>query len=104
MITVEGCVFRCPVTLTADFHDGTGTVKFAGIVEHTQFKIHGLERRWDWCLDDDGRFGCAFVLSADGSGRYYNFTIVMPDPDGVPRTKPSELFKCTRRRVRNVDS
>ena len=99
---VDGCGFRpCPVVLTANVHSGTGTVEFAGVVEYAQFKIHGLERRWDWCLDDDGGYGCAFVLSSDGDGAYYDFTKVMPDSDGVHRTKPSELFKCTRRRARS---
>ena len=87
--------------MTADLHNGSGTVKFAGVVEHASFRIHGLERRWDWCLGNDGNFGCAFVLSADGNGRYYNFDVVMPDSDGVSRTKPSDLFKCSRRRVRS---
>ena len=96
---VDGCGFgRCPVMLTADFHNGIGTVEFAGTVEHARFEIKGLQRRWDWCLQDDGNFGCAFVLDADGDGSYYDFTIVMRDPDGRARAKPSELFKCTRRR------
>jgi len=42
---VDGCWFRCPVKLTADFHDGTGTVEFAGTVSHTNFEVKGLGRR-----------------------------------------------------------
>lgn len=98
---VDGCWLRCPVTLTANFHTGTGTVTFAGVTEYVEFGIVGLERRWDWCLGDDGRFDCAFVLSADGRGRYYNFAKEMPDSDGVRRGKPTDLFKCIRQRVRN---
>ena len=98
---IDGCWFGgCPVKLTADFHNGTGTVEFAGTVNHTKFEIKGLGRRWDWCLQDDDTFGCAFVMDADGDGSYYDFTRVMPDPDGRSRAKPSDLFKCTRRRVR----
>ena len=99
----DGCGFRrCPVTLTADFHDGSGTVEFAGAASHTRFELRGLTRRWDWCRQDDGGFGCAFVIGTEGGGRYYDFTSAAPDPDGRSRTKPSELFKCTRRRVRDA--
>ena len=99
----DGCGFRkCPVTLTADFHAGSGTVKFAGITHSTRFEVAGLTRRWDWCPQDDGRFGCAFVVDTDDGGSYYDFTSAMADPDGRTRTKPSELFKCTRRRVRDA--
>ena len=97
----DGCGFGgCPVTLTADFDAGIGTVKFAGVLEYASFRIHGLERRWDWCPGNDGSFECSFVLSSDGDGSYYNFAVVMPDSDGVRRTKPADLFKCTRRRAR----
>ena len=98
----NGCGFRgCPVKLTADFSNGSGTVEFAGTVERTAFKVRGIERRWDWCLEGDGRYGCAFVIDADGDGQYYDFGNAVPDSDGRIRTKPSELFKCTRRRARN---
>lgn len=95
----DGCGFaRCPVTLTADADNGTGTVEFAGTVEAARFEIRGLQRRWDWCLQDDGDYGCAFVVDTDGRGRYYDFTVAPPDPDGTARAKPSELFKCRKRR------
>ena len=97
----DGCQFRCPVTLTANFHTRTGTVKFAGTTELAAFRIQGLERRWDWWLGDDGSYNCAFVLSSDGRGRYYDFTREMPDSDGVTRVKPADLFKCRHQRVRN---
>lgn len=89
---------NCPVKLTADFRMGTGTVEIAGTIQYTQFELKGLERRWDWCLEDDGSYGCAFVLSTDGLGKYFNFARAMPDADGKRRTEPSELFKCARRR------
>ena len=99
---INGCWFGgCPVKLTADFDNGTGTVEFAGTVNYAQFEVKGLGRRWDWCLQDDGSFGCAFVIEADGDGNYYDFTRVMPDPDGRSRAKPSDLFKCVRRRARD---
>ena len=95
----DGCgVFgtKCHVTLTANLETLTGTVSFDGITEHTEFQIRGIERRWDWCLADDDRFDCAFVISPDGRARYYNFATNVPDPDGATRAKPTDLFKCTR--------
>ena len=94
----DGCWFNCPVKLTADFRVSIGTVEIADTVKSTRFELKGLERRWDWCMADDGRFDCAFVLGTDGIGNYYDFTGVMPDSDGAIRTKPTDLFKCTRRR------
>ena len=88
----DGCGLlgtNCPVTLTADVHNGTGTVKFAGTVERTNFKIRGVSRRWDWCLKDSG-FECAFVISAEGGGRYYDFA------GANGRVKPTDVFKCTK--------
>ena len=92
---IYGCKSRCPVSLMANTNPGhsTGTVKFAGIVEIAKFRIQGLTRRWDWCRDADGGYACAFVLSADDTGKYYDFS-------GAARsTGPSGLFKCVRRPV-----
>ena len=99
---VDGCLFRCPIALTADFHNGVGTVTFADVVEPTKFQVRGLERRWDWCLGADDRYDCAFVLEADGTGLYFNFDSAAPDSDGVRRTKPSEIYQCMRRRARRA--
>lgn len=95
----EGCGFlrECPVKLTADFDNGSGTVEFAGTVNYTKFEVRGLTRRWDWC-PQDGAFECALVIDTEGDGTYYDFRSAMPDADGARRTKPSEWFKCTRRR------
>ena len=80
------------VTLTASLHDGTGEVKFGDIVEPTLFHVQGIERRWDWCLSVEGAYECAFVISVDGTGSYYNFR---GSDDG--RAKPTDLFKCAKR-------
>lgn len=94
----EGCGFlrECPVQLTADFHDGTGTVEFARTINYARFEVRGLSRRWDWCLED-GAFECAFVIDTEGHGSYYDFGREMADPDGARRAKPTEIFKCTAR-------
>ena len=66
---VDGCLFRCPVTLMANTNPGhsTGTVKFAGIVE---------------------AYECSFVISADGTGKNYDFRRAASDSDGVRSAKP----------------
>ena len=90
----DGCGFLATdcVTLTANLHDGIGEVKFGEFVEPTRFQIQGIERRWDWCLKSDGFYDCAFVISVDGRGRYYNFR---GSDDG--KAKPRDLFKCEKR-------
>ena len=80
------------VTLTASRYDGTGEVKFGEFVETTRFQIQGIERRWDWCLNAEFAYDCAFVISVDGRGRYYNFH---GSDDGT--AKPRDLFKCSKR-------
>ena len=87
---------NCPVRLTANFRDGTGEVNFDGVVERTNFQIQGLERRWDWCLANDGAFDCAFVISVDGRGSYYNFRAGEYGLDGKRRAKPADLFTCEK--------
>ena len=94
----DGCRFGgCAVKLTGDFNASTGTVEVAGTVNAALFRLVGLQRRWDWG-DDDGRYPFALTLDADGTAQYYNFSIVMPDADGVHRTTPADLFKCHRLR------
>ena len=90
------------VVLVADLENGLGTVDFGAGAEITDFRIQGIERRWNWCLGDDGAFNCAFTIDPDGDGLYFNFGAVMPDADGISRTKPSDFFKCRRRGSRPV--
>lgn len=80
------------VTLTANLDNGTGEVKFGEIIEPTRFEIQGIERRWDWCMSADLSYDCAFSISVDGTGRYYNFR---GSDDGT--AKPRDVFKCTKR-------
>ena len=75
--------------LTADRVGNSGTVDFGGIVANTKFSIQGIERRWDWDFDADGRSDSAIVLSTDGSARFYDFR---GSSDGT--ATPSDLFQC----------
>lgn len=89
--TVEKCYFNCPIKLSGDSNLGTGTVIFAGTTEVTKFEVQGVELRWDWCLDDDRNYNCAFVISADSVGRFYNFHGFEGE-----RRKPSDVFSCMK--------
>ena len=80
------------IMLTASLHDGTGEIRFGDIVEPTRFQVQGIERRWDWCLNAEGAYECAFFISVDGKGSYFNFR---GSDDGT--AKPTDLFKCTKR-------
>ncbi len=91
---IDGCVFRCPVTLTADRFLGVGTITIDGAIEQaTVFQMDGLDRRWDWCLEADGSYDCAFLIAPNGDARYLKF---LP---GESTAKPSQLYAC--RRVRS---
>lgn len=89
----DGCTIFSTgcVKLTANLYDGTGEVRFSGHAERTEFRIDGIERRWNWCMADDYSYKCAFIISVDGTGSYYNFR----GTDGT--AKPRDLFKCSKR-------
>ena len=102
---VYGCESACPIALTANYYldregavkfDGTGTVEFAGTVSNAQYEVKGLERRWHWC-PDGGRFECTIVVTADGVGKYYDFTAATPDVDGHRRVASSKSYRCMAR-------
>ena len=88
----------CPVSLAANLTMLLGRVTFAGSESYSQYEIRGLERRWNWCLDDDDSFGCAFVLQAGGDGAYYDFAApsTTTQPDGSHVARPAGSFKCER--------
>ena len=90
---IDGCwpLNRDCVHLTGNLNAGTGIVSFGdGIAAATQFHIDGIERRWNWCLED-GAYKCAFVVSPGGDGRYFQFR-------GMPggRAKPTSLWSCSK--------
>ena len=66
-----------------------GEVSVAGVAHWTQFRITGLNRRWDWGCDK--KTGCpyAFVIRPDNHGAYYDFSV---SDDG--RAKPRQIFEC----------
>lgn len=91
----------CPIILTADFGNGTGTINIDSTgIQETNFKMVGINRRWDWCLEDTslfnfftGRsFNCTFTIDPDETGLYFDF-------HGVPKeekTSAKDVFSCTK--------
>ena len=88
----------CPVTLAANRKMVLGRVSFAGDDAYAQYHVRGLERRWDWCRQDDESFECAFVLKAGGDGSYYDFNApaATTNSDGQEVAPPAGAFKCER--------
>ena len=64
-------------------YDGSYTGEF------TLYVRTGIEHRWDW--GTDGQY--SFVIKADGTGLYYDFTNV----EKGQSTKPKDVFKCYRK-------
>ena len=80
--------------------DNEGTIALAGSPsQKTQFQIKGLYRRWDWGSYDDAdesSLKYTLVISPNGTGRYYDFSLAEKRSDGKRTTKSSDLFKCER--------
>ena len=71
---------------------GPGTVRLLGLVEHdAQFRIDGLDRRWNFGLDE-GSYEFAIVIEPNGNGSYYDFSAV----SSGERTGPKQLYSCER--------
>ena len=63
------------------------------IEEATAFHMDGLDRRWNWCLDADGKYRCSATIAPNGDGLYFKFL------RGESTAKPSRFYAC--RRVRS---
>jgi len=74
---------------------GTGKIAVAGVIHDTHFEIEGINRRWDWNVDEQaGKALDALVIKNDGGGAYYDFRGVK----GVQTsTWPRELLQCMQR-------
>ena len=86
-------LFSIPaVRLTSNHMWGAGSVQLNGLPEQvTEFRIDGVDRRWNWGARDDGRFKYSFIISPDGVGTSYNFF------EGETSTKPSNFFHECRK-------
>ena len=84
-----------PVTLVA-LSEATGEVTAAGQTHEAEFKVSGINRRWDWGWsvdlgDASGAYRYAFVITPDGTGLYYDFAL---DDDNDGLVKQRDSFKC----------
>ena len=91
----------CPIILTADFDNGTGTINIDSTgIQETEFKMAGIYRRWNWCLEDTsllnfftGRsFNCTFIIDPDETGLYLDFHGVSKEE----KTSAIDVFSCTK--------
>ena len=68
----------------------TGEIAVAGTTHMTSFKVQGVNRRWNWSLDEEkGGYQDTLIIKPNGDADYYDFR-------GTERTKPSVFFKCTQ--------
>ena len=72
----------------------TGTIAVAGVTHITMFDLQGIDRRWDWSVNEEGRFDDALLIKPNGDGRYLNFRIGEKDEDGNRVAKVAALFAC----------
>ena len=72
--------------------NGTGEVHAGGTITHTDFKMQGLDRRWNWGDNPQrpGRYLYSIVLNLERTAKYYDFS--MADDDGI--ATPKDIFKC----------
>ena len=80
---------RTNVLLTLTRLENGGEVSVAGTTYSTQFEVRGLDRRWDFGLDDNGSYDYMFRIEPDGTGLYYDFSL---STDGT--AKPSQTYEC----------
>ena len=70
--------------------DLIGMVFVAGTAHAAQFRVAGLDRRWDFDYNEGrGAFRYAFVIEPDGTGAYYDFST---SDDGTAKAK--QIFRC----------
>ena len=64
----------------------SGQISVAGVTHRALFRITGFERRWDF--GEEMKY--AFIINPDGSGAYYDFSLL----EEGETTKPSQLYDC----------
>lgn len=68
------------------------SVKAAGVEHSASFKVAGIHRRWDFGYDEsEDAYLYAFVIKANGTGLYYDFSFSTRD-----RVRASDVFACER--------
>lgn len=86
-------LFSSPaVKLRANYMLDMGNIQPKGLPEQvTEYRIDGLDRRWNWGAGSDGHFKYSFTIGPDGVGRSYNFS------ESETTAKPSNIFHECRK-------
>jgi len=69
--------------------DGFGEVSVGDTTHPADFRVDGLNWRWNFGCTEDRAYPYSFIIEPDGTGLYYNFR---PSVDG--RADPSEYYDC----------
>ena len=80
---------RTPLVTLARLGRG-GRVSVAGVEHTADFRVNGLDRRWNFGEYEDG-WPYALLIRPNGSGLYFDFS---SSDDGT--AKPSQFFECER--------
>jgi hypothetical protein len=67
-----------------------GTVMFDGNTIPTMFQLKGLDRRWEWIVQEEQDYGYAIILTPDNLARYYDFS-------GEESTQSSQTWMCYKK-------
>ncbi len=78
------------VTATIEPSRKKGNITVAGVTRTALYRVKGFNRRWDFGRRRSG-YRYAFVIEPNGDASYYDF-------GGKKRTKPSNFFKCRKKR------
>lgn len=81
--------------LVAKIYEGRkfGELEVAGITHTAEFRIAGIERRWNFEPDEkNGSYVYSLVILPNGSADYYDFSYASPEEAVAPRV----FFECTQ--------
>lgn len=70
---------------------GFALVDAAGVENAAQYGVHGIKRRWDFDLGDDGYYDYAIVMQPNGDASYYDLS---GDLEAGETRPASQFFKC----------
>jgi hypothetical protein len=68
-----------------------GSVKVDNIERPASFSYRGLDKRWDFGLNDKDTYDYAVIIFPDGMGAYYDFSATSP----TTIVKPSLVLRCS---------
>ena len=84
------CYANGEIVLIAVVNDDgkTGTIQVAGTTFETEYVVEGINRRWDWVLNERNTYTYVLVITPGGIGVYKDFS--------SPKASEylSQYFKC----------